>query len=81
MISNQHDRHLRAIPKTDSVVDQIIDAFVSRHQIGKVKYGTDMDRTDLSLKEWLQHSIEEKMDDILYMQRALKEIERLESSK
>jgi hypothetical protein len=40
-----------------------------------------LDRTDLSLKEWLQHSIEEKLDDILYMQRALKEIERLESSK
>ena len=79
MISNQQDRHLRAIPKTDSVVDHIIDAFVSRHQIGKSKYGTDMDRTDLSLKDWLQHSIEEKMDDILYMQRALKEIERLDS--
>jgi len=81
MISNQQDRHLRAIPKTDSVVDQIIDEFVSRHQIGKAKYGTDMDRTDLSLKEWLQHSIEEKMDDILYMQRALNELERLESGK
>ena len=40
-----------------------------------------MDRTDLSLKEWLQHSIEEKMDDILYMQRALKELERLDSIK
>jgi hypothetical protein len=52
-----------------------------RAQIGKAKYGVDLDRTDLSLKEWLQHSIEEKLDDILYMQRALKEIERLESTK
>lgn len=71
----------RMIPKTDSIVDSIIDRFIHRSQIGKAKYGVDMDRTDLSLKEWLQHSIEEKLDDILYMQRALKEIERLESGK
>lgn len=71
----------RVIPVTDSIVDSIIDKFIQRSVVGKTKYGTDMDRTDLSLKEWLQHSIEEKLDDILYMQRALKEIERLESTK
>jgi hypothetical protein len=70
----------RIIPVTDTIVDSIIDRFIQRSVIGKAKYGTDMDRTDLSLKEWLQHSIEEKLDDILYMQRALKELERLESS-
>lgn len=72
---------VRIIPVTDSIVDSIIDRFIQRSVIGKAKYGTDMDRTDLSLKEWLQHSIEEKLDDILYMQRALKELERLESGK
>jgi hypothetical protein len=71
----------RVIPVTDSIVDSIIDRFIQRSVIGKAKYGTDMDRTDLSLKEWLQHSIEEKLDDILYMQRALKELERLENGK
>jgi hypothetical protein len=71
----------RIIPVTDTIVDSIIDRFIQRSVIGKAKYGTDMDRTDLSLKEWLQHSIEEKLDDILYMQRALKELERLESGK
>ena len=71
----------RIIPVTDTIVDSIIDRFIQRSVIGKSKYGTDMDRTDLSLKEWLQHSIEEKLDDILYMQRALKELERLESGK
>ena len=69
----------RIIPVTDTIVDSIIDKFIQRSVIGKAKYGTDMDRTDLSLKEWLQHSIEEKLDDILYMQRALKELESLES--
>jgi hypothetical protein len=71
----------RIIPVLDTIVDSIIDRFIQRSVIGKAKYGTDMDRTDLSLKEWLQHSIEEKLDDILYMQRALKEIEKLESDK
>ena len=75
------DDEVRIIPITDSIVDSIIDKFIQRSVIGKAKYGTDMDRTDLSLKEWLQHSIEEKLDDILYMQRALKELERLESVK
>ena len=71
----------RVIPVTDSIVDSIIDKFIQRSVVGKAKYGTDMDRKDLSLTEWLQHSIEEKMDDILYMQRALNELERLESGK
>lgn len=70
---------VRIIPVTDTIVDSIIDKFIQRSVIGKAKYNTDMDRTDLSLKEWLQHSIEEKLDDILYMQRALKELEKLES--
>jgi hypothetical protein len=61
----------RIIPKTDSIVDSIIDKFVERATIGKQKYGTDLDRTDLSLEDWLEHSIQEKLDDILYMQKAL----------
>jgi hypothetical protein len=61
----------REIKITDSIVDSIIDKFVERATIGKQKYGTDLDRTDLSLEDWLEHSIQEKLDDILYMQKAL----------
>jgi hypothetical protein len=61
----------REIKVTDSIVDSIIDKFVNRATFGKQKYGTDMDRNDLSLEEWLEHSIQEKMDDILYIQKAL----------
>ena len=61
----------RIISKTDSIVDSIIDKFVDRATIGKQKYGTDLDRNDLELEEWLEHSIQEKMDDILYIQKAL----------
>jgi len=62
----------RSIDRTDSIVDSIIDKFVSRATVGKEKYGVTLDRNDLSLEEWLEHSIQEKMDDILYMQKALK---------
>jgi len=61
----------RTIQKTDSIVDSIIDKFVDRATIGKTKYGTDLDRNDLLLEDWLEHSIQEKLDDILYMQKAL----------
>jgi hypothetical protein len=61
----------RHIQKTDSVVDSIIDKFVERATFGKQKYNTDLDRQDLSLEDWLEHSIQEKLDDILYMQKAL----------
>lgn len=62
----------REIKITDSVVDSIIDKFVERATIGREKYGTDLDRQDLSLEDWLEHSLQEKMDDILYIQKALK---------
>jgi hypothetical protein len=61
----------REIKVTDSIVDSIIDKFVNRATIGKQKYGKDLDRNDLELEEWLEHSIQEKMDDILYIQKAL----------
>jgi hypothetical protein len=61
----------REIKVTDSIVDSIIDKFIERATAGKQKYNTDLDRTDLSLEDWLEHSIQEKLDDILYMQKAL----------
>jgi hypothetical protein len=61
----------REIKVTDSIVDSIIDKFVERATAGEQKYGTNLDRTDLSLEDWLEHSIQEKLDDILYMQKAL----------
>jgi hypothetical protein len=66
-----NDPPKRSITITDSVVDSIIDKFVERATFGKEKYNTDLDRQDLTLEDWLEHSIQEKLDDILYMQKAL----------
>lgn len=63
------NQQTRTIKKTDSIVDSVIDKFVSRASFGKNKYGTDLDRQDLSVVEWLDHAIEEHMDAILYLNK------------
>ena len=50
------------IPKTSEVTRQLIE----RDQSGRAKYGTTLDRTDLSPAEWLQHMAEELLDGAGY---------------
>jgi hypothetical protein len=61
-----------ATPQLDSVVRAVLDKFVQRAQFGKAKYGTDLDREDLSPLEWIQHAQEEHMDAILYLEKLKK---------
>jgi len=65
----------RTIQKTDSIVDSIIDQFVTRAAFGKEKYNTDLDREDLGLIDYINHALEEHMDAILYLQKAKKILE------
>uniref|UniRef100_A0A6C0JNC7 Uncharacterized protein n=1 Tax=viral metagenome TaxID=1070528 RepID=A0A6C0JNC7_9ZZZZ len=60
---------------TDSIVFSIVKQFKERARLGKEKYGTDLDREDLSLNEWLQHAQEENMDAILYLEKIKKVID------
>lgn len=59
--------------KVDSVVQAVLDRFVERSVMGKKKYGTDLDRQDLSVLEWIQHAQEEHMDAILYLEKLKRE--------
>tara|TARA_B110000967_G_scaffold204830_2_gene248121 strand:+ start:1356 stop:1625 length:270 start_codon:yes stop_codon:yes gene_type:complete len=56
-------------PKVDSIVSSVITQFEKRAIFGKNKYGTDLDRKDLHFLEWVQHSQEELMDAILYLEK------------
>ena len=53
----------------DSIVSSIIKQFEERSEMGKAKYGTDLDRTDLSLVDWIEHAKQEHMDAILYLEK------------
>lgn len=53
----------------DSIVDSVIQKFLQRSALGKEKYGVTLDRTDLSVKDWIQHAQEELMDAILYLEK------------
>jgi hypothetical protein len=55
--------------KLDSVVISIINQFIERSEKGKAKYGVDLDRTDLTLLEWIEHAKQEHMDAILYLEK------------
>jgi hypothetical protein len=62
----------------DSVTKSVLDKYLDRAVAGKNKYGTDMDRKDLNVVQWLQHLQEEMMDATLYVEKLLQEQEKHE---
>lgn len=58
-----------------SIEESVIEKIRSRAETGLLKYGTTMEREDLSVKDWLIHLQEELMDGIIYAQRLLKEMD------
>ena len=53
----------------DSIVAAVIAKFAQRSEFGRKKYGTTLDRTDLSTLDWIQHAQDELMDGILYLEK------------
>jgi hypothetical protein len=60
----------------DTVVEQVVDKFNERSRVGIEKYGTTLDRDDLSLVQWLTHLQEELMDATLYIQKLKNDLEQ-----
>jgi hypothetical protein len=54
---------------TDSIVKSVVNKFIARSKFGKQKYGTDLDRQDLNVQDWITHAQEELMDGILYLEK------------
>lgn len=60
--------------KPPSAILQIVIAELKvREERGLSKYGTTMDRKDLTTKEWLQHAYEEALDLSLYLKKLIQE--------
>ena len=60
------------IPDIEPLLAQML---LDRQALGVRKYGTTVAGNPLTLREWLWHSLEEKLDDCVYMLRAIKEID------
>jgi len=55
----------------EEAVENLIDKIQERAKMGHKKYGTTMERTDLTESEWETHLQEELMDAAIYMTRLM----------
>jgi len=53
----------------DKHVESVVNKYKQRSEVGFKKYGTTLERNDLSVLEWLNHLQEELMDATLYVER------------
>lgn len=67
---------MNQILNMDKVVEAVREDLLRRSQVGITKYGVTLERTDLNLKEWLQHAYEETLDSANYLKRAIIELEK-----
>ena len=54
---------------TDAITEAVVAQLRTRAEKGKSKYGTTMERDDLTLMQWLQHLQEELMDAAVYVEK------------
>ena len=64
----------------DRVVEAVRQDLLDRSRIGIKKYGVTLDRTDLSLKDWLQHAYEECLDQANYLKRSILKLQENDST-
>ena len=63
------------IDNKDTIVFKIAQMLRSRSETGIRKYGTTLDRTDLEVKQWIDHAIEESLDHALYLMKLKDELD------
>ena len=69
------DERVTPMAKFDPVVEAVRADLLSRSQVGIAKYGTTLERSDLNLRDWLQHAYEEHLDAANYLKRAIIELD------
>lgn len=70
------ERQVEDTFRPDSIVTTIIGRFMDRARKGKQKYGTTLDRTDLTMTEWVQHLQDELHDAYLYSEKLKQDTEK-----
>jgi len=64
----------------DTILAELIKKYEQRSEAGIAKYGTNLDRDDLLLRDWLIHLQEELMDASLYATKIINYINLLEKN-
>lgn len=62
------------IQNEDSVLMAVMAKYWERSRVGQAKYGTNLDRDDYNLIDWLTEAQQEAMDFSLYLEAAIKKI-------
>jgi len=62
------------IQQEDTVLLAVMAKYYERSKRGQAKYGTNLDRKDYSIIDWLTEAQEEAMDLSLYLEAAIKRI-------
>lgn len=53
----------------DKIVQNVVNTILERSDVGLKKYGTNLNREDLTNLEWIEHAQQEAMDFILYLEK------------
>ena len=64
-----------------SVENKVCIKILHRAEVGEKKYGTTMDRTDLSTADWIKHAQEEAMDLAVYLEKILELLTKKQNAK
>lgn len=63
---------------TSQVTKNLIEELQQRDAHGERKYGTTLDRTDLTVRDWIQHAKEEALDKAGYLEALKHKLENTE---
>lgn len=66
----------RPEPTIDPVVHGVCRLLLSRSAVGIKKHGTTTADNPLELRAWLQHALEECLDQAVYLRRAIWELDK-----
>jgi len=64
--------------RSSTVVERIRDELTRREQTGLIKYGRTVDRTDMTVTEWLQPAKEEALDFAVSIEPIITELKETE---
>jgi hypothetical protein len=65
----------------DKIVEAVIEQMKSRSEVGMKKYGTNLERTDLTTMDWLEHAKQEALDLALYLERIKHDLLEIQNNK